>query len=78
MAAQRIYMVVNAQARGIAGNEQPARLVRAIHPAQALRHVAEDTLAVAVASQNDLVRLLGAGVRVEQSGQAPHGEPLEP
>lgn len=77
MATQRIYMVANAQARDPAGNEQPARLVRAIHPAQALRHVAEDTLAVAVASQDDLVRLLSAGVRVEQSGRELAGEQLD-
>lgn len=64
----RIYMVANAQARDIAGNEQPARLVRAPNASQALRHVAADTLAVAVASQDDLVRLIAAGVKVESVG----------
>lgn len=42
-----------------------SRLVRAPNAAQALRHVAADTLAVAVASQDDLVRLTLAGVQVE-------------
>jgi hypothetical protein len=61
----RIYMIANAQGRDIAGNELPARLVRAANASQALRHVVADTLAVALASQDDLVRLLGKGVRVE-------------
>lgn len=42
-----------------------ARLVRATNAAQALRHVVTDTLIVELASQEDLVRLLGAGVEVE-------------
>ena len=42
-----------------------ARLVRATNAAQALRHVVRDTLTVELATQNDLVRLLGAGVKVE-------------
>lgn len=66
MAAQtRIYMVANAQGRAADGSELPSRLVRAPNAAQALRHVAADTLAVAVASQDDLVRLTLAGVQVE-------------
>lgn len=42
-----------------------ARLVRATNAAQALRHVVTDTLTVELASQEDLVRLLGAGIKVE-------------
>lgn len=61
----RIYMIANADARDAAGNEIPARLVRATNAARALRHVAADTLAVALASQDDLVRLLGKGIKVE-------------
>lgn len=41
-----------------------ARLVRATNAAQALRHVVRDTLTVELATQEDLVRLLGAGVKV--------------
>ena len=69
MSAQRIYRVANAHARTPDGAELPSRLVRAPNPAQALRHVAADTLAVAVATQDDLVRLVAAGVQVEQSGR---------
>lgn len=69
MAAQtRIYMVANAQGRAADGTELPSRLVRAHNASQALRHVAADTLAVAVASQDDLVRLTLAGVKVEAAG----------
>lgn len=42
-----------------------ARLVRAANAAQALRHVVRDTLTVELATQDDLVRLLGRGVKVE-------------
>lgn len=46
----------------------PVRLVRASDTAQALRHVARDTLAVKVASQDDLVANIAAGVKVETAG----------
>jgi hypothetical protein len=45
-----------------------ARLVRAANNAQALRHVALDTLTAEVASQDDLVRLVGQGAKVEEAG----------
>lgn len=41
------------------------RLVRATHPANALRHVASATLNVTVASQDDLIAALADGVPVE-------------
>jgi hypothetical protein len=44
--------------------------VRAPNAAQALRHVTADTLSAAVASQDDLVTLVAAGVKVEDSGAA--------
>lgn len=68
MSAQRIYKVCTSSAHD-EGDYLASRLVRAIHPAQALRHVAEDTLSVTVATQDDLVRLVAAGVQVEQSGR---------
>lgn len=40
-------------------------LIRATHPAHALRHVASSEYGVAVASQDDLIALLGDGVQVE-------------
>ena len=44
------------------------RLVRATHPAHALRHVADGEYRVAVASQDDLIALLSDGVAVEDIG----------
>jgi hypothetical protein len=41
------------------------RLVRASNQSQALRYVVDKTLSVDLASQDDLVRLLGKGVHVE-------------
>lgn len=67
-AAERIYVVNQV------GKDAP-RLVRAVHQAAALRHVAADLLCVAVASQDDLVELLGAGVKVESVKPQPTTEP---
>jgi hypothetical protein len=54
------------------------RLVRAPNAAQALRHAVADTLAVAVATQDDLVRHIADGVEVENSGGAtPHGAVID-
>lgn len=43
-------------------------LVRASNQAQAIRHVARNRLSVTVASQDDLVEQLAAGVKVEDAG----------
>lgn len=67
MAAQtRVYVVVprTAPAKG-----EPRRLVRSVHPATALRHVADGEYSVSVATQDELIALLGKGVRVEEIGQ---------
>jgi len=53
---KRIYLV---------GTGQQVRLVRAPNRAQALAHVARSTIAVNVASQDDLVKMLTAGIKVE-------------
>lgn len=45
-----------------------SRLVRAPNASQALRHVARDTLCVKVASQDELVANIAAGVKVETAG----------
>lgn len=60
-AATRIYRVTEKDGEG------PGRLVRTTHPAAALRHVAEGTFAVAVASQDDLIACIAAGVTVEDA-----------
>lgn len=62
MAQTRIYIVAPKVAEG---EKVVRRLVRATHPSHALRHVAADQLHVTVASQDDLVELLGRGVAVE-------------
>jgi len=45
--------------------EQTDRLVRAAHPSQALMHVARGIATVKVASQDDLVARVAAGIKVE-------------
>jgi hypothetical protein len=55
--AARIYTVADKQGR--------KRLVEATHPSHVMRHVAADTFTVNVASQRELVDLLGKGVPVE-------------
>jgi hypothetical protein len=55
----RIYLV--------RGDKSP-RLVRASHPNAAIQHVVERIYSAAVASQDDLERFLGEGVRVETAG----------
>ncbi len=57
----RIY-VVNDSRRDPLRN----RLVRATNRAQALRHVAQDSFTVDIATQNTLVFLVGQGVPVEE------------
>lgn len=44
-----------------------ARLVRADNQAQAMRHVAQDTLEVKVATTEEAVKLGAAGVKVEDA-----------
>jgi hypothetical protein len=72
---QRIYLVAAQAAPTPPGI---ARLVRATHMAQALRHVAADTLRVSVASQEELVGLITAGVAVETASAATSGEESPP
>lgn len=52
----RIYLV---------GNGQQIRLVRAPNRAQAVAHVARSSIAVSVATQDELVKLLMSGAAVE-------------
>lgn len=58
---------------------QVVRLVRASTAAQAQRHVADDWLTAALASQDDLVELVGAGIVIEKASAARGaGEKAEP
>ena len=58
MTTLRIYLVADK------ATKKP-RLVRASHPATALRHVADDAFTVKVASQDELVAAFESGTRVE-------------
>jgi hypothetical protein len=60
VAASRIYVVNDSRHDPLRN-----RLVRAANRAQALRHVAQDSFNVEVATQNTLVFLVGQGVPVE-------------
>ena len=62
--ATRIY-IVSPRQHDLAAGPVPRRLVRAVHPANALRHVADGVYSVTVASQEDLVAAITAGARVE-------------
>jgi hypothetical protein len=70
MSSTRIYAVKPK------GSEGPPRLIRASTQAQAMRHVARDTLQCAVASQDDIVTAINAGAKVETSSDEP--EPVSP
>ncbi len=50
-------------------------LVRAAHPSAAMMHVARNVATVRVASQDDLVANLSAGVKVETAGDESEPEP---
>lgn len=58
MTTTRIYLVTDKATK-------KQRLVRATHPAPALRHVADDAFTVGVASQDELLKCFEAGVKVE-------------
>lgn len=61
--ARNVYVV---EADGI-----PARLIEASQTTQALAYAARTTYAVRKASQHDLIRLLGQGVKVEAGVSEP-------
>jgi hypothetical protein len=63
--SERIYAVYH----GATG-----RLVRANNRAQALSHVAQSTFNIRVASQDELVSLLGKGIKVESVRDADQNE----
>lgn len=58
--ATRIYLVTNRA-------DSSQRLVRAANQAQAVRHVARDTITAAVAAQETLVEMLLGGHDVEDT-----------
>lgn len=60
---QRIYVITDR-------TTDRQRLVRAINPSQAIRHVVYGTFSAAVAAQETLVDLMSAGVKVETAGDS--------
>lgn len=69
MAADTTRIYVVSPRIAVEGEPVKRRLVRAANSAQAFRHVAKDTLLVALAGQDDLVVLASAGVKVETAKQ---------
>ncbi len=64
-------------------DSQERSLVRAESKAGALRHIAEKTMEAEVATQDDLVKMVAAGVKVEDAGketdqEAPEADKSEP
>ena len=62
--SNRIYIVKQ---------DKKERLVRAVSAAAAIRHVSYPMFEARVASQQDLVNLIGQGVKVEEAGPGNHG-----
>jgi len=69
MAQQRIYLV------GTPDNK--VRLIKASVRQQAVSHVANSLLTVRVASQDDLVKALKAGIEIEQYSAPDQPELIE-
>jgi malonyl CoA-acyl carrier protein transacylase len=65
MALTRIYVVQVKESGAVV----KLVLVRAPNAAQAARHVTRQMVSVEVASQEELVNLLGQGVKVEHAGE---------
>lgn len=64
-APTRIYLVERKLANGERAPLPERRLVRATHPAHALRHVADGAYLVTIASQDELVDMVEAGIKPE-------------
>lgn len=62
MAQQRIYLTAH-------GDDK--RLIRATSQAIARNHIARNSIAVTVASQDDIVALVSAGRKVEETSAEP-------
>jgi hypothetical protein len=62
----RIYLVTQSTGEG-SGAADSQHLVRAASQAQAIRHVVSDQFSADVATQDDLVTLLGRGVKVREA-----------
>lgn len=63
-AATRIY-IARAKAEGV-----PPRLIDAPNAAQAARHIVRTSISIDVATQQDIVAAMKAGIEVESAGGA--------
>lgn len=66
--SQRIYSVTTPEGK--------IRLVRASVKQQALAHVAKSTFTVSVASQDELIKAITAGAKVEDFAAEPEAAPV--
>lgn len=66
MATTRVYVVKEGDSGG--------RLVEAASQAQAISHVVRGKYVATVATQGELVTLLGAGAKVEKAGEESAGK----
>ena len=66
----RIYVVTEANGTGGAGHQEKHHLVRAASQAQAIRHIVTPRFTCEVAEQEQLVDLVGAGVKVQDASAA--------
>lgn len=66
--SNRIYLVTD-------HDTQAKRLIRAVSQAQAIRHAVQGRFEATVASQDDMLLLLGAGQVVEFAMQATEAKP---
>lgn len=69
--ATRIYTISRKKSPAEAPTNTLPRLVRATSQAAAMRHVAAADYDIGVASQDELVDAMGAGVQVEDASQSP-------
>jgi hypothetical protein len=76
MAGIRYYLIERGEVRE-GGTVKVQRLVQAPNPSAALRHVAQSVYTVKVASQQDVVDVMTAGVKPEVAGAEPEPDPDE-
>lgn len=62
---KRIYVVTDSETYNPLSQYENVRLVNTTHPSRAVSHVAIKRFDVRVATQDDLVEMVGAGLKVE-------------
>lgn len=67
MTTTRVYKLATNPETGLLPNSENELLIEATTAAQAYRHVARKTWNATVATQTDLIELIGRGVKVEKA-----------